>query len=758
MRILLSGGVKTQNILRGIEKKFKASGDEFIVEEFIDGINNIFTLGDYFDKAVITEQSITNEYEITDESMIRNRINQFAIESSNRAKKSSYVFLTQDENMANMIHEEILPIMNDSVVVLEKPPYTVSFFVSIIVSDVKQLPSDIVFEPQALVTNDNFDNTDEYADLDTSESYTATEAPSDFDQELFGTGDTFAPINQQFDMEEKPQEFEQQPELNNEFLQDEFGANNTQEYEGIPAEMDTPEQFRTDNNELNDDNSWGDFNGPDETIAIDSDEPIKQSGELPVESEVEPENQGFIQGFDNEDYGDNDLGNEMYGNDTVEEPQQEEPDFDLYTPEQKGISLEKQQEQSNPLLDADYNQGFETPEYNSMAMGFAPDVYGDDSDEDSQYQNEVNNEIYGNNQDNLINPDDYKQVQDNNEQQLEPQINQDRNMTPQPGVELSKPKRGFFARKNKAAVQPVQNIQPVPDVNSAGPALGGGRIDPNRVKEELKPFAARGNSIVVTGCGGCGTSTIAFNLANIISQLGYTVLLVDMDTEGRTQSYISKANYESMEPDSSSLLSAVNSSNGINTHINVVKSGFHLLTMGLGTDTAPVTELLHKEKISRFINLARTSHNFVIYDVPFEDATGFLSDVTYMCDNLALVTAASNWGITKTMLAVCNIASDDMRDTVFNRAQIVFNRYRNLNRVLGNKVKTCVDITKVMDRKVLELAGEDPGFYFEDLHIAGIINDDPVFEDGWFEDVQYSDTKKGQEIFLELLEHIVLKK
>ena len=50
--------------------------------------------------------------------------------------------------------------------------------------------------------------------------------------------------------------------------------------------------------------------------------------------------------------------------------------------------------------------------------------------------------------------------------------------------------------------------------------------------------------------------------------------------------------------------------------------------MGLGTDTAPVSELLHKEKLSRFVNLAKTSHNFVIYDIPFNSATGFLSEIT----------------------------------------------------------------------------------------------------------------------------------
>ena len=231
-----------------------------------------------------------------------------------------------------------------------------------------------------------------------------------------------------------------------------------------------------------------------------------------------------------------------------------------------------------------------------------------------------------------------------------------------------------------------------------------------------------------------------------------------MDTLGRTQSYITKSNYESMEVEDAKLMAAINSSNNASSYETIVKQGFHLLTMGMGTDTAPVKDILHKEKLSRFVNVSKSSHNFVIYDIPFADATNFLADITYTADNLVLVSDASNWGIAKTMLSVCNIAIEDMQDTVFNRAQIVFNRYRNLTKLFGKKVRTGNDITKVMDSKVQELIGEDPGFHFEDMIIAGIINDDPSIENGWFEDVTYTDTKKGQEVFLELVEHIILKK
>ena len=115
MKILLSGGEKSINIVKAIEKKFEASGDEIKIVKFIDEIESIFEQGEYFDKALICEQSITADGAITDESTIRARINTFAINSSNRNRnRESYVFLTKDENLAEMISDETFPISESS--------------------------------------------------------------------------------------------------------------------------------------------------------------------------------------------------------------------------------------------------------------------------------------------------------------------------------------------------------------------------------------------------------------------------------------------------------------------------------------------------------------------------------------------------------------------------------------------------------------------------------------------------------------------
>lgn len=784
MKILLSGGIKTQNIVSGIQKKFTASGDDFIVIEYLDDIDDMFSRGEYFDKALVTEQSITRDYSITDEYTIRKRVNDFANIMKAKPRKFNFVFLAQEKDMANIIHEEILPILGESAVVLKEPPYTVPFFVSILVTDSKQLPDEIVYTPELTVkeTPEISDDSAIFEDMDMAENVTSKVAPDNFDLEMFGVTDDFKDL---------PNDFK---------VTDEIKLDEGEEDIGVPIgdlelpDFDDEEDIETekDSLEISDEDytepevynpvgsntfneNWG-----EKDLNLEGINPIKQSGELnnyieetPVDESINEitHDTSYIPGFDEPEeqsqYDQNLLINDgeyMKDNQTVYIP---EENTNQYTDNPGSFGYEDSTFADNDQVqynENEFNSGFDNYSQDNVLPGFDTSDYAN-SDADQDYQNNMEQNMYQPEEQAGFSADDYSDNDNIEEESNETSMKANKISLDKPiqNVQPQK-KKGLFGKlvggSTQMSQQQVQQNNVANNKQSAmmNNVVGMGKLSPDAVRNALKPFAVRGNSIVVTGCGGCGTSTIAYSLASIVAQLGYTVLLVDMDTEGRTQSYISRDNYESMEPDGANLMSAVNSSNGINTHISVVRQGFHLLTMGLGTDTAPVNELLHKEKISRFANLAKTSHNFVIYDIPFNIATGFLSDIVYMSDNLVLVTDASNWGITKTMLSVCNIPSEDMQDTVFNRAQIVFNKYRNLYKVLGKKVRTCVDITRVMDQKVLELVGDDPGFHFEDLHIAGIINDDTDFEQGWFDDVQYVDTKKGQQIFLELIERIVLKK
>ena len=934
MRVLISGGKRTNDIVEKISKKFEASGDEFVTVEYVDNIDKIFATGDYFDKAIILDKSITHDSTIEDENSLRGLVNSFAYSMAARAKKCTYVFLISDEDLANAVHEELLPIIDECAIIKGSNKYTIPFFVSVIITDISQLPENILYKAPMIVpeeaveeetdeqvntlddldvntrepldelsninetlvdlgnneykdefsdydseltlpedldfddTQDSFEgNTDSFeGNTDSFEGFNGTESANfggntdnfgeetdafnnfdEFNENESETADTFESFGGNTDnfggfnntstlesglTDETPAENFGATEENDNtgfdfenmgFGGDSFeqGAEQTEEvteqtdfnWQGDTESANSSEDLGFDmNNYESSENTADTSSFTDSVIDFENITPIKQSDDLPeyggnhttenIESSEakESENMFNLEGFDYTDEQDN-VNTEI--------PTE-------YVPEEPNLLDKQQQLQHVDIIkhnNSEDNMGtnnmFDSQDYINDDNNFGTDAnafvddYNDNSDvggafDASDYNTEDEEEIPPVQSLDRFNPNDYTQNTETeqvnsfeNMQQTE-QNNMTQgyapnNMPMQQPMGQAPKKKGLFGKlfKGGAATgagmtaganmmnnnnfvnqpqgqmqQPTQNMQGSFNNQMAPQNVKANKnmINPDKIKDEIRPFANRGNSIVVTGCGGCGTSTMAYNIANVINQLGYTVLLVDMDTEGRTQSYITRSNYESIDPEGANLMSAVNSSNGINTHIGVVKRGFHLLTMGLASDVAPVNELLHKEKISRFVNLAKANHNFVIYDIPFDSAVGFLSDITYMSDNIVLIIEASNWGVTKSMLSMTNIASDDMQEIMFTRSQLLFNRQRNLRSVFGKKIKSCADITKAMDQKVLELCGEEPEFHFSDLHIAGVIDDDIDFESGWYGDVQYSDMKKGKDIFLRIVERILLGK
>lgn len=940
MKVLLSGGVKTQNIVNAIGKKFESSGDEFRVVEYIENINDIYEQGDYYDKAIIMDQSITHDGNITDEAAMRQLVNEFAEDCAQRVGKKSFVFLTATEDMANLVCEEIMAINRVSTVVLKAPKYSVSFFCDLIVDDVHQLPQNIVFKPaeitsdyapedtgnttsiddipvadpnkllnddlgaNELETENSPSETDTYTDqgLDTHGEEVegeqpweqvpdnwGSEEPSDWngeatsdwngeatsdwngegestgeissdpsvqdfqgDSQGFGTdgdtfggddfnGDTFGGDPDNFggdnnfggdpnsfgsedtllgtsdkDFTSETQDFTGEPEQpwdtdnttenwggdipTDEFKPEDTGVNTTEYTDYMPADADgnnqmgewNPDDFGDGTSDMgvNDQDTWGGNQGLEGDFTGDASNYGDPTQEQNVtDNSYETENNavnntdtwGNPSTVENTEWNPQDTNSNMndnWGGDSNYNPQQPVtntvlPGFDIETEEQVGI-------QPDNNIDLYGNEAYEPSNFptggdtqDNNQYGYDPSAFPVGGElNPSDAATDFDPSMYGgedqtNPADSMMplgfGPDDYAP---NNGQDMD---GVGSNGITNAGAPQTNGKKkgigGLFAKKDKNANKKEQLYNGMVNPAEVGgtqtiqqPGMNQGKLNPTKVIEDLKPFAARGNSIVVTGCGGCGTSTLAYNLANIASRIGYSVLLVDMDTEGRTQSYISKSNYDCISPDSSNLMSAVNSSTGINNYTSIARPGLNLLTMGMGSDTAPVNELIHKEKISRFMNLAKTSYNFIIYDIPFQAATGFLSEMVYMADNIVLVTDASNWGVTKTLISMCNIASTDIQDTMFNRAQVVFNKYRRLNKVFGKKVKSGNDILVEMDKKVFDLLGEDIGLHFENMRIAGIINDDPEMEDAWYSDVQYSDTAKGQQIFLKLLHDILMIK
>lgn len=733
MRVLLSAGFKTQNIITSIEKKFESSGDDLFIVEYIEDIDKIFAVGNYFDKAIIVEQSITHDGHDTDEQVIREKLNRFSYECDRRNRDEDIVFLTSTEDMASMIYEETLDIHNKSAIVIKRDgKYTTRLFALLITIDITAIPDDMLYHPSdefgIVQTEEEIQNLSGLDDEFMNEDEVVHKSQvADFDK-LFENTQESGRISSEFDNDQGFQ-----------FADDD---ENNQEFDFGPMEGFDIDNEQNNNNYDYEDNEYsgGEFdwsNPNDEIIDTDSiEEGYGPSGELPdfIDHSADENNQGYFP-EDETQFGNFD----MLGVENVEDSENSED-----------VGFMGEMNNEGGYVDNGYEGGYVDNGYveGVQDTGYMNDEYA--------YTNDYNPT---NNQEqpieDIFDYSHYDKQQNNNGADvsdevaaglMDDQMNQWDNTNNVQPTEINQ--NDMFGSQNYQ--NPNNNDTPLQTTSNSA-----SNISDKKLKKALEAFAARGNNICVTGCGGCGTSTVAFNLANTLANLGYSVLLVDFDTEGRSQNYISSDCYKSMEHDGANLMAAVNSGQGINTHTAVVKRGLHLLTMGIGGDAAKPEELLNEAKITRFINLAKPSHNFIIYDVPFDSAVGFLADTVYLSDNLVVVTEMSTHGIIKTMLKICNIDSQDMMDTFFSKAQLVFNKYRGFNKLLGKKVKTAKDITKIMDQTVFDLIGEDNGLYFSSMHIAGILDDDPNYELGWFERVQYSDTNKGKEIYKDLIEKII---
>ena len=909
MRVLISGGVKTENIVKAIQKKFNSSGVDFVITPYIEDIVNLFQRGEYFDRAIIIEQCWDHDGEVINEFTIREKLNNFSLEMTNVDFGINFVFLTQTKEMASIIYEEAFMIQGRSIIVVKKPTYTVKFFYSLVAEELSNIPKDILYQPEPEVGT-----IEKIGDAPKSEDNIKglkDESPDSFMDDDFNSEnanrlniDTGLNIDGNVHREEITQQFgDELPNSNNvvdtptqhqeyhkEGRLDRNNSVNQSRVETSEPEFNGSQSFRNFNNGFNDgfenpSDSFNDgFENPSDSFndGFENPENFGDGFENPEnfgDSFESPENfgdsfDGDFGGFENQSDGFENSGNGLEGDfGTFENPSEA---FKGHSEESRGLfednatdsNLNNNTFESNDSKQNSGTDRFIKPKSNNIpnidsvpSIDSAPNKNAQSSDtfEDSIHLDQgrliKSGEIpsFGGNNAEVEAPNidkkplnvssfndiqdganfgDASFVKDTKESYSEPtqksgdiqrfdgenpeywdnqgkeRLDSQEEFSGQEDYEYSGewnnyPENNDYPEnseypENNGYQQPNYPNEPYNDYgydegtnpeldeyykrpeDTAGfspddydsedeseydnttknvkPAFEHrAPMTPKQIKSTLDTFAARGNSITVTGCGGCGTSTMALNFANVLCNMGYSVLLVDLDTEHKAQSYISKENYDCLDPESAAVMSAINGSSGINTHIAIVRQGFHLLTMGMASDSRDSKEAIQKDRLSRFLNLAKASHNFVIYDVPFKNAITNLSEVVFNSDNIVMVVDSSNWGVAKTMIDICNIESDDMTETLFNRGQMLFNRYRGLSKVLGKRIKTAQDIEVAMDNKVRQLLGEDPGFYFQSMHICGIVNEDPNFELGWFSSEQYSDTRKGSKIFSDLVINILMK-
>lgn len=692
MRVLISGGKKTINIVNPIKERFASGSVELTMEEDIDNIESFLSRGEYFDKALILEQSWTKDGAQADESKLRASINNFVnIVRQKCSKECTYIFIASTEQMARVALEETLELSETSRVLLKAPPYYVSFFTLLIKNELQDIPEQFIFklddtedvvEPQDEQHNfkERLDKVQEIEEESLEES--VDEALEDIDS----SGSEEATIT----------------DLDDEFFNVEARFEDIDNSEGFGDAIEDGYDFSFDDDglDMSDFDSLGDGDGEDMpsfdfTDGIDnvgvSDIQLEDSDIKTKSSEVQLDTEG-LEDDDNDTWGDSiDI-------DDIGELDSDSFDVTNNTNGERGNEEESVVSSSigNEVRDSISSQH----RAETIPQGFTDEDY-------KKPDKKVNSKVSLNN--------------------------------------IVVPSTVDVTRHKKATKQTVVN-----------------GVDKNYLDSVLNALSSKGASIVVTGVSGSGVTTVAHNIANTLVKLGYSVLLVDMDTRNRAQAYISKDTYDTVhshDTANASLKMAINSAHlGVGRFVNIVSPAFHLLTMGLAGDIVENDELATKDKLMRFSSVVRSSYNFIVYDIPFDKSIEYCSDIVCSADNIIMTMDSSNWGVMKTLISMSNIPTSDMRKVMFTRPQICITKYRPVDKILGSRVKSLGSILSNMDSVVEDLIGAEAEFNFCDMQICGVLPYDELYEKCWFDRSQYSDYESGYIQMIGLLNNVYVKK
>lgn len=904
MRVLFSGGEKTMNIVDAMRDRLSSGTVEFTHENFISNMKAFVGRGDLFDKAIIMQESVTEDGRLTEETDIRNNIANFMDLIHDKFVRFEVVFVVLDEEMARMVSEETFLDVDKIRVVIEKPKYSIKFFKDLILNDIARLPDRLdvynyseraevecgtmgnevstdfdedesEFRVSQSSSNDIDITEDDLRDENDNELEDASFDSDDFDSDDFDLdGDDndndnefgFGSIDEALSATEDEVDNinTEGIESNTEFAM--FGADGNGfdfgedafDTDGFDEEQDDNE-FNiedTDETDMFGEDAFNDADGQEDELFDSEDTDLFDEEDTSnvdetdlFGSEFDGEDEGEMEGIDeselSDDFdGESEVTDELFESDETDETEEnlfdedenpfdseddpsdeEEPDeSDLFedgeTEEPEDFTVDMSGLTDDDFLGTDSGLSAEEALENSFEMG---DDFERDTLEESG--NTETDELFDSDEEGTDDTDDFdmasmfdepsevnsnEEIEDNSElddfdtDSLQAEEFNENTFEMESGVPEKKTKGTVKSEKFKKKLNKVDtpmeeentmdedmsglfDFKPrevdEPKPKSVKPKLGFGgksksKIKPirnnknlgNANKEDKMSILStimnsskhKGNIIVVTGTSDSGKTTVASNLANVICDLGFEVLVVDMDTKNRGQSFITKDVYESVhEKDSAdaSLRAGVNTaSTEMTKFAHIIKPGYHMFTTGLASDIDELGNILNLKKLGRFMSSARTIYNYVIIDVPFEECVTTVSDICEAAEHVILTVEPSNHGMMEFLIDMTNIQNEDVQESLYSRAGIVFNKVLDKKTLFGQKVSSLRDMLAVLDNTFYDLVGYMPESRLEDMNIMGVVNYSSEFDEYLFGKQQISDTKSGADLFLELLYNILVNR
>ena len=285
-------------------------------------------------------------------------------------------------------------------------------------------------------------------------------------------------------------------------------------------------------------------------------------------------------------------------------------------------------------------------------------------------------------------------------------------------------------------------------------------IEDKQFKNVLKHLSRRGYTITFTGNHGCGTTTIACNTAYTLGKLGFKTLLLDLDTIGRNQHYLTKDNFNSIEKDSANGNLALSGRiDEVYGYVTSTRRNVHSLLNGVACEPQKLDPVSVNDRVKSMINLFKKDYDFIIIDIPFEDAVETAPITLEACNDIVINCDSSSWGILNLINYVCNLEDRMLLEIIFSqKTNILFNKNRGLKKVYNRPINLYNNSAlKTIDKVVIDIADFSIGYKFSDMRSMGVLELSNSFESFVGEKVQFCDTPKGQVKMLELLKRLLVK-
>ena len=718
MRVLIACGRGMKAISTEMDRRFKNGTIKFDYVKKMEEVNNVLASHLGIERVIITSESFTDGRVVVEEELREQLIR---LSNTLADYNTSVVFVISSDEMGPVIEEELFNYGDRVRIVKHSASYTVKLFERLTLTDISKIENS--YESNSLTSIE---------DVSTVE---VEESSGDIFEQIDDSLDDY------FNLDSEEDEEEDYFDLDGEDEEEEYNYEEQENSNGIAFEQSS---------------DYGNIYTPSfESSAAPL--VIQDSEDETIEEELEDiekldENREEIEPIPIEEVDEFNSMTDEIDMDDEEELEKVEEDVQEEVQEEE---IEETQEEVQEEVQADFNDFTETQENTDVGSDilgvFNEDMYStiEETVEETIEKETVNNETQ------VVNKEAEKVVEQPKKVGFLSKLfgKKDKNKTTELPVvepvknieENNRPRVSYEDEYSHTHKDLVSSLDGNTDFNDSMYSSNNGtdldireamtQKELDEITELLGKLSNRHANYVFTGTRCSGATSIAYNVSAILSNLGFSVLYVDCDTEYRPLSYITQDLFNMVhvnEETSASYLKAIGSPINIENYVHIVMPGLHTITMGLEQDTTHINKIIDKQKFRRFSGMVRDRYDFVIYDMPFEFLMSTGLETAFVSDNIVTVVEANTKGLMELLVKFGNIENEDARMLLFSKASILMNKYSKNTLYFGKRFKKQESLLEQLDNIGEEITGAEADFRFVNMKCLGVFPYVEGMDNCWF--------------------------